>query len=212
MAAYLTSANLARAAYIGGVAGLMAVPRILEKANGDLLRVVSAFLLMTIVAGAVTAWGEAGGMRGPFPDWRKVLPWTIGSIAVALLLVPFMLWYDSIPQLARDIPKSADAAIALVLWSAGFETLFFQAGLMSFIARLTGSGIAALAAGPALKLFVVLLQWAHFGFGPVPPLVIVGTVVTVGMAGVIYSRAGLPATMAFNAIIAGRHLLLFAAG
>lgn len=222
MSAYLTSTNLSRAACIAGVAGLMAAPRILDRADGSLLLVFSAFPLLTIIAGTATAWGETGGMRGPFPDRRMTRPWILGAIIAGVLLLPVLLWYDSVRQsalsendalwLANEIPRNPEAAIALILWSAGFETVLFQAGVMSFTARLTGNGLAAVAAGPVFKLFVLLLKCGESGFSHGAALAAIGITVTTGIACVLYSRAGLPAAMAFNAITSSRHLLVLACG
>ena len=221
MSAYFTTANLSRAACVAGVAGLMAVPRILDRADGHglfvFILIFSAFPLLTIIAGTATAWGECGGMRGIFPDWRQSLPWITAAVVAGLLFVPAMLWYDSFRQaslpeyeaarLAGQIPKTPDAALALILWSAGFETILFQAGVMSFVARLTGSSVAAISAGPAFKLLVYLLQCANLGFSPLSALAATGAALTTGIAGILYARAGLPAAMAFNAITSSRFLL-----
>lgn len=219
MFVYFTSLNLCRAACIAGVAGLMAAPRIFELAGDSLgvLLAVSAFPLLTIVAGCATAWGGAGGMAGPFPEWRRALPWTAGAVLAGGLALPAMLWYDSFLQLALAegdplrlifaVPQTPQSAVALMLWSAGFETVLFQAGAMSFVARLTGRGDAAIAAGTAFKLFVFLLKCGESGFGPVTVLSAVGVTAVTGFTCVLYARAGFPAAMAFNAITDARHLL-----
>lgn len=224
MSAYLTSANLSQAARIAAVTGLMAIPRILDRSDGNasIILALSTFPLLAIIAGAATAWGEHGGLSGVFPDRRRVMPWTFAAVFVGIVLLPVMLWGDSYRQLslseddalrlANEVPKNTDAAIALILWSAGFETVLFQAGIMSFVARLTGSGIAAIVAGPVFKVFVFVLQCASSGFGPVSPFVAGGAIATSSIACVLYARAGLPAAMAFNAVISSRHLIILITG
>ena len=65
MRTYFSEANLVKAAALGAVAAVLAVPRILEgEAHPRGVRIVAAFFGMTAVAGAVTAWGRCGGLAG----------------------------------------------------------------------------------------------------------------------------------------------------
>jgi hypothetical protein len=105
---------------------------------------------MTLVAGAVTAWGTKGGMPGPFVGLRETARGLGVALLVALAMVPVQRWVTqpamlhalrnaADPQWTRlQIPASLHEWFYLALWSAGFQTLFCAAAPTCLAARLTG--------------------------------------------------------------------------
>lgn len=70
---YFCVNNAVRATLLGGVVTLMALPRIVQAGGPVALRAVACLVCMSLVAGAVTAWGKRAGMPGPFPPRAETL-------------------------------------------------------------------------------------------------------------------------------------------
>ncbi len=211
MRQYLTIQNLKQAAVIGAVVGFMAVPHILEKGSdtGELAIVLlfAVFPLMTVVAGSVTAWGRTGGMVGPFPAESRVRTGVFVAVGVGLLVSPLLFWLDSV--LAVPLPKSTLSCMALMLWVAGFETLFFRASTMSFMARVSGRQWPGIVCAVLLRMLVGVIQITEplSDWPSVIKLVTFGGGTAFGC--ILFARAGLPAAMAFSAVLVLRVLVRY---
>lgn len=219
MRKYLAVANLKNAAILGIAVGLMALPRILEgKDRLVLVRMIAVFPSMIIVAGAVTAWGNRAGMCGPFPDKARTRAGTCIALVAGLLIAPFLFWQDAgtadllsktafLSELHLPFPSTLTACLALILWSAGFETLFFRAGTMSLLTRVTNRQWIAIAGAVLLRLSVNVLKIGQVDMDAMMILELAGMIVVTTVGCILYARAGLPAAMTFAATIDARHLV-----
>jgi len=201
---------------LGGGITVMAVPRLVQGEAPAWLYVAAAFLCLTFVAGAATAWGTAAGMVGLFPCRRRLVAGLIaGGVAGVVLLPVFVLWLD--PLLKEALLRLGDAArvglqfpdrlwqkVAIVLWAAGFQVLFFEAATMSFFCRLTGRWLIALSLAVAFRIFVVNLQMADVPVNSTMPFHLVYGLTSVTGC-VLFARGGLPAASLFAAVLAIRH-------
>ena len=80
--------NFWRAAAGGAVVTLMSLPR-LAQANARMdLYVPATWISMTLVCGAVTAWGWSAGMPGMWGGLGKTWRGTVIALFVALLALP----------------------------------------------------------------------------------------------------------------------------
>jgi len=216
---FLTLENLKRAAGVGFVVSAMAVPRVLEagRSQGSIFLLIALFPVMIVVAGAATAWGGAAGMYGLFPERRRLL-WGVGiAFAAGIAALPLLLRSEAgFREALGDgdpaacglaFPVSLGACFALMLWSAGFETMFLQAGTMSFVGRVTGSLPAAMVCAVATAVMIMFLKVSGSGVDTMMAARLARTGLTCLIACLLYARAGLPAAMVFNAVIESRHML-----
>ncbi len=216
---YLSISNLRKSLVLGSAVTAAATPRILQGSDNAEILIPSAMLLMTLVAGAVLAWGARGGMVGAFPDRRVMLAGLAGALLVGLVAGMLrMIWSD---QALRDVLVSPDLVarfelsfpgtvaekLALVLWAAGFQVLFFQAGVMAFASRLTGRWEYALVLAGFFRIWVMHLQMDQAGVPPVLSAYIMSTATTL-IGATLFARSGLPAAMVFAAAIELRLLWL----
>ena len=149
MRTYLAAGNLVKALALAVPVTLLSYPRFREADVDAPLYALVAMVLMTLSAGAVTAWGGQGGMVGAFPGRRRLLLGLAAGAGLALLMLPLRLFIvDPIVHpiivatgntrlLRLTYPGSHAGRMAVMLWSAGFETLFFTATAMAFAARLS---------------------------------------------------------------------------
>jgi hypothetical protein len=214
---YLTEQNLAKAAGLGAMVAMMAMPRLIYAERGA-LQIVPLFLLMTLVAGAATAWGKQGGLAGLFPPRETVFKGLAVAILAAGVMIPLyrgvvdgrlkevLLAAGNAEQLRLSFPEEATGAWDLILWSAGFETLFFQAATMALLGRLFKRSWVAVAGAVALRVWVSHLQMSKAGIASTDP-VLMGAVVAGSVAAcLLYARSGfLPASL-FSALLSARHL------
>jgi len=220
---YLSITNFRRAAGIGGLAGLMALPRILEGGGPVISRVVAVFPAMILAAGAATAWGDTGGLCGVLPDRDRVRRMVLIAAVMGVVLLPLQFWVDAglaealigsedTAMLSLAFPGSVASCLSLILWGAGFETLFFKAATMSFVARVTRRQWAAVMCAVIFGMAVgwLKLDAAGVDLGPMGNvrLAAIGLVSVLGC--VLYARGGLPAAMVFVAVLDVRHLLRLA--
>lgn len=194
----------------------MAVPRLLQGGEPAWLYVGLAFLCMTFVAGAATAWGTTAGMVGLFPCRRRLVAGLIAGAVAGLVLIPvFVLWLDpwhkeallrldDTARLGLQFPDTPWQKVAIVLWAAGFQVLFFEAASMSFFCRLTGRLLIALSLAVAFRIFVSHLQMADLPVDSAMPFYLVYGLTSVTGC-VLFARAGLPAASVFAASLAIRH-------
>ena len=215
---YLSLHNFWKALALGSVVTVMAVPRIVQGELDVRLYGPAALAAMTLVGGAVTAWSRHGQMCGAFPDTRRLLVGLgLATLLCVLLLPVYRVWLDPIFRAALEqtgnerllrlrYPATWHGALALLLWSAGFEALFFVAGSMSFMARLTRcawiSGIGVV----ALRVLVVSRMITDAGIMDGTWLFLGAAAVSTALSCLLFARTGLPAVMLFAA---GLNLHLF---
>lgn len=212
MRQYLSLSNLWKAMALGFVITMMAVPRILQGRMDPYVFVPAAFFATTLLAGAGTAWEKYGGMCGMFPNKRRLLAGMAIACMLAALLIPVqLLWIDPAfltalrclgdSELIRlRFPPTIAGRLALVLWVAGFETLFFQVGAMSFFARLGGNQWIAVTAVCAFRMFVTSKFMAQYGIVDSTSILMAAAAVSAALSCALYARTGLPASMVFAAV------------
>ncbi|MFO7870388.1 MAG: hypothetical protein R6V03_03035 [Kiritimatiellia bacterium] len=211
MREYLSLSNLRRALPVAGAVTMLSIPRILQGNLPVVLYTIAAFLSLILLSGAATAWGRKGGMAGLFPERRRMLFGVMLGAGLAVLVLPlYLAWVD--PALHRAVtaaenpevlrlryPATTGGRFALVLWTAGFEIMFFQAFLMSFAARLTGRQSIAIACSVALRLYVTHLGLMEAGVSGEYPLFMTSAGVSALACAVLFARFGFPASAVFSA-------------
>ena len=219
MRALLDERNFMRAAHLGSVATVMAVPRILS-ANPHypaLPYVFVALLAMILVSAMATAWSRYGGMCGLLPERRRLWTGVAIGAAAGLAAYPIACTVDPVIRAAmfargyaglieQAFPSTLRGVVALVLWAAGFESVFFIAATMSFFARLTNNQWAAVLGAAALRIGVTYVKLSQAQLLNIMPLVAIGVATTV-VAAILYARAGLPAASVFVAVADARHAI-----
>lgn len=211
MRTYLSMPNFLRALVLGLIATVMSVPRLIQGGLPLGLYIPATLVGMMLVSGAATAWSDRGGMCGMVPAWRRMLVGVGVAVLVSAIATPVVhLWVDpSVRQalqatgnphaMALRYPATVAGCLAVVLWSASFETLFFQAATVSFFARLTNRQSVAIVLAVALRLCVSLHQMTELGVVDAVPLMLVSTAVMATVACILFARTGLVAAMVLGA-------------
>jgi hypothetical protein len=166
MRRYLSETNLIKAGALALVMTVMSVPRIQHWGVPLSAYIPAALFAMILISGAATAWGADGGMVGLFPETRRIAAGTAVAVVLVALALPLQLLYLN-PMLREGLVATGNAAalrlrfpdstwgkLGLLLWSAGFEIMFLQAALISFLARLLHNRWRAL--GVAFLLLVLI--------------------------------------------------------
>ena len=215
MREYLSLSNLGKALLLSALCTLASVPRITEGGLNPRFFIPAAFLSLTFIAGAVTAWSTSAGMAGFWPDWRRQLRGIGIALLAALLLWPVALKLDPVVRAAfaaksdtytllLQYPDSVAGVAALVLWAASFELLFFVAAPAAFFARLFNSKWAAVV-GPALaRVFVAYYQLTAGQITDAVPLILVTYGAMTAASCFLFSRFGLAAAAVFAAVVDSR--------
>ena len=213
MRAYLTESNLVKAAGLAVMVTLMSVPRLVQTGRPLGLFVVMTFLVMTLVCGAVTAWSRCAGLAGAVTARRTLMRGAAAAAAVGLGSLPIQVfWLDPLlrhalagganhSMAALSYPATVGGCLALILWSAGFQTIFFQAAPMSFFARLTGSRLVALGLCLALRVYVAYRQVVYSGMTDCLGLFVVSAAGTAAVGCVLFARYGLAPAMLLAAAL-----------
>ncbi len=214
---YLQLSNLSRATRLGGIITLMSIPRLVQGNAPHWLYVFAAFLCLTLVAGAATAWGETGGMAGLFPRDRRlgvglvfavlagILVGIIHSVALDPLLQEALVDSGNTDRLLLQFPNTIGKQVAIILWVAGFQALFFNAAAMSFLCRLTRRITIALPLAIAFRVFVSHLQLESLHLGAIVPYYAMNGI-SCAVGCMLFARAGLIPASLFAAILASRHV------
>lgn len=156
-----------------------------------------------------------------FPEWARL--WRGMAMAClfgGLLLLVAIRWIDPVVRPAMEsagpvswvrlrYPTTVYGKWALVLWSAGFETVFFQGAAMSFLARLTKRPSPAVIGATVLRTLVAIRQLEAVDIGDPAGLIVVATATGAFAACFVFSWGGLPSAMLFSAIVS---LHVFAGG
>lgn len=218
MRAYLSESNLVKAAGLAAIVTLMSVPRLIQSGRPLGLYVPVTFMAMALVGGTITAWGRCGGMAGIAAE-RRMFPRGVAVAAVlaALALPVQVFWLDPLLRhalaaaldpsaRALSYPATAGGCVAVMLWSAGFETVFLQAAPMSFFSRLTGRTRVALALCLALRVYVAYRQVVFSGMTDGTAALILSAAATTAAGCMLFARFGLAPGML---LAAGLDLHLF---
>lgn len=219
MRTYFSEKNLIQASLLGAVVTLMSVPRILAGSLNPAFYVAAAFLSMTLVCGAVTAWGRNLGMGGVWPG-RDGLRHNLAFAGLAGLALALVHVFLLDPVFSQAIEKTGDSTfmelhypgtwgncLALVLWTTGFETVFFYAATPSFVVRVARRIWPAYVFAATLRLMVTLHQMGTAGIDEAGHLFAAGSIVTSFVTVLLFVRGGLPAAMLFTAVLNLRLLL-----
>jgi hypothetical protein len=189
----------------------MTIPRLLAWGVPLAFYIPATFLSMTLVSGAATAWSTSAGMCGLFPAPRRQLAGMAIAAALAILVLPiFMLYIDPVivpaiaakggqEMLMKRYPVTLSGQIALLLWSAGFETMFLQAAAMSLLSRITGRQWMAVTAAVTLRILLYSHQLDELHIlSENPHLLFIAGLMTTASC-ILFARFGLPAAMVLSA-------------
>lgn len=218
MRPYLDGNNLKKAVPVGAVIALSTMPRVLEGGLPVGPSFAGMLTGMILLAGMATAWGHRAGLPGLWPPKAIQVRWAGLSVLLGFALFPIGLAFDplhrsilaqtgSTEMLALACPRSGHAILALMLWSAGFETLFFCAAPMAFTARLTGSRAVAIGAPALFHLLVGIYQFNMAGVTKDAWILLLGIVVVRFITCILYARGGLPAAALLGFVLEARHFL-----
>ena len=208
MRAYLNEANLRKALAVSAVATALCTPRIVLSPVPADLYIPLAFLVLTLLAGAVMAWGRCGGMVGAFPRGHRIWKWSLGAAVAGGALTPiYAYWLDPMlkqiltaagntSRLQLQCPNTFSACLAAALWVVGFQVLFYDAAAMSFFSRLTKRWPIALALAVALRIFVTHRQFSTIPVESVWPFHAMNCLASIGGC-LFFARGGLPGATAF---------------
>ena len=209
MQRYFSIENFRQAILFGAVMTLFSSPRIFASAVLPVYYVIPAFALLTLVAAAVTAWGQCEGMKGAFPQGKTMLYGLVPAFILLILLSPLKLFWlnplfysalqetGNVGALRLGFPESVTTGIALTLWTMSFETFFFQAAAMSFFAKLTKHIAAALVLSAMLRFFVTWLRIEGIGIESGQVEILSNAVLMNLLSCLLFMRYGLPAPMLF---------------
>ena len=204
---FLSESNLRTSLPLSAVLTLMTIGRLVQGDRPLILYVPMTFLVMMFLAGAVAAWGQRAGMAGLVTERRTLAMGVAVAAGLSLLALPIHLfWLDPTlrtalqgavqpPVAALTYPPTIGGCVALLLWSAGFQTLFLQAAPMSLAVRLTGSRLAAIGLCLALGIFVTHLHAAKAGMTANAGLMVVSTSVATAAGCMVFARFGLVPAM-----------------
>jgi hypothetical protein len=216
---FLSMRNLLQAMALSAVVTATSSPWILRAGMWPGLLIPSSFVLMTFVCGFVTAWGTSAGMPGIVTDRRTLVRGIIAAALLSLVVIPIQVFitdpilYNALLGSAKPsavnhaFPAAFGDRLALLLWGAGFQTMFLEAAPMSFFARLAKRQHLAVGFCLVFRAYVAHLQIAQQGMTDAVPLFLVSNIL-VGAAGcILFARCGLLPTILLSV---GTSLHLFA--
>ena len=216
---YLSISNLGKAAGLAALMTLMSVGRLVQGQKSLAFYIPVTFCAMMFIAGAVAAWGRRAGMAGIVTDRRTLCSGVALALLLALLALPVYVWgLDAILRnalrsatsrtlLNLSYPATVGGCLALMLWSAGFQTMFFVAAPMSLFARLTNRQSVALGLTLAVRFYVMHRQMTEAGVSAAVPLFYGLALATTLAGGLLFARYGLAPAMLFAAALDLRLLL-----
>ncbi len=205
---YANIGNLKRAAFLGLIICVMSVPRISDAGLPLATYLPAAFLAMTLVSAAATAWGAQSGLKGLFPSHNRMVWGLIASLVLglsSLLIKAYVtdpILKAALPprMLALSFPASAAGVLGLILWAAGFENMFFNVAATSYFTRLSRNMWLAVALSACFRTFVSSRLLLSAGIQS-PALLGLNALSSL-TACVLFAKSGLPAAALFSAITA----------
>lgn len=220
---FLSESNLRKAVPLAVILTLMTVGRLVQGGRPLGVYLPMTFLVLLFMAGAVTAWGQRAGMAGIVTDRRTFALGATIAAGLSLMALPLSLfWLDPILKPALQAatqpstfiltyPPTVGGCLALLLWSAGFQTLFLQAAPMSLFARLTNRRAVAVGLCVALRIYVTHLQAAGAGMTTGVGLLVASAAVATSAGCLVFARFGLVPAMLLAAGLDG-HVVVAAGG
>ncbi len=214
MRLFLTTSNLYKSAALAGLGTLMSAGRIVHGGMPPVLCISSMFLMLMFIAGAVNAWGRCAGMPGIATGRPTFLRGLLVVCILVFLILPIRIfWLDPVlkpamltadaagrPGLAAlAYPDAFSGRMALLLWSAGFQTLFMVAAPMALAARITGCWPVAIVVCIILRACICRLQAAEYGLAEHALLFAAAAVPASAIACWLFARFGLAPAMIFGA-------------
>lgn len=203
MREYLSIGNLWKALLLGSAMTVMSIPRIVQGGMPPGPYVPGALFAMTLVSGAATAWGRKGGMVGILADRRRTCSGLALAVGLVLVVTPlYVLWLDPVLYAALEAtrnpsmlelryPSELGGKLALMLWSASFQLMFFTVSGMSFLTRLTGRALISGAMVVLFRVAVGLYQLSEAGVTQGVPLFLVGAAAVTACSCALFARTGL---------------------
>jgi hypothetical protein len=205
---YANIGNLKRAALLGISICVMSIPRISEAGLPLSTYLPAAFLAMTLVSAAATAWGGKSGLRGLFPPSNYMTWGLIAALFFGLCALPLKVYLtDPIlktnlpPRMhALSFPTSAIGVAGIILWAAGFENMFFNVAATSYFTRLSHNMWLAIALSASFRTFVSSRLLLSAGLES--PLLLCLNALSCLIACILFAKSGLPSALLFSAITA----------
>jgi len=211
MRTFLSTSNLYKAAGLAALITVMATGRIAAGGKNLSLYVPMAFLTMMFIAGAVTAWGRLAGMPGIVTDRAHFLQGALLATAASILALPVHLWWldplirntllttGNHTMLDMAYPSTIGGRLALVLWSAGFQTIFLVAAPMALFARLTDRRTLAVGLCLILRVYVTHQQIDAGGITDSVPLIYLVSLSATTITCILFGWFGMAPAMLFAA-------------
>ena len=205
---YAHLGNLKRAACLGVILAVMSIPRLLDAGMSMSTHLPAAFLAMTLVSAAATAWGGKSGLRGLFPPKPILLKGMLIALLLALCSLPIKIYLSdpilkaSLPprMLALSFPATTLGVIGLILWASGFENMFFNVAAPSYFTRLSRNMWLAIVLSASFRTFVS--SRAMIAADIQSPHLLMLNAISCFIACTLFATYGLPAAALFTAIAA----------
>lgn len=208
MREYANLGNLKRASILGALIAVMSMPRLADAGMSMSTYLPAAFLAMTLVSTAATAWGDKSGLQGIFPSKRLQLRGILIALLLGLCALPIKILLTdpilrcSLPTRMMNLafPATTIGVIGLILWASGFENMFFNVAATSYFTRLSRNMWLAIVLSASFRTFVSsrILMAA----GIQSPLILSLNAITCFIASTLFATSGLPAASIFTAIAA----------
>lgn len=212
--------SLIHGALFALAATVLAIPRLQEGRLDDHLVALLplTFVLMFPVGVAAVAWQRKAGMAGLLPAREKGARGLVWALVLGVACMLGAVWLDAgylailkekgDPVLLRlQYPDTVYGAWALLLWGAGFHTLFFVAGGLAFFARLTNVLWISIVMTVAVRAVVSILRVRDAGMEQLLPDVLLSSVVLMTIKCLLLVRYGLPAPIVFGVVLDSRHFI-----
>lgn len=210
--------NLKRALLFGALLTLLSIPRLVEV---DLALpppglILFTFGVMTFASGAAMAWQHHGGMAGLFPGKRRTALGTGWAVIAGLVLLSAFFFID--PLLPRELaanaayqrwgivyPENEAEVISRILWSAGFQTMFFTAAAMAVFCRVTRNVWVSLLIVLCGRMLITAYRLTALELQAIIPPFLLITALFAIVSCLLFARYGLIPAAACAATIESRH-------
>lgn len=218
MKEFLREENLKQALVFGAILTFLSVPRLLEVdlPLPPLGLVVFTFGVTAFASGAALAWQHHAGMAGLFPGRRRTWLGAGWALIGGLVLLTAFFYID--PLLPRELaakaafhrwgvlyPQNEAEVISRMLWSAGFQTLFFTAAAMAVFSRVIKNVWAALLIVICLRMLITAYRLTMLDLGHIVPPFLLLTALFAIASCLLFVRYGLIPAAALAALIEARH-------
>ena len=217
---YLTTRNFAAAAGLGLLAALLSLPRLITAGTNVMFFFPAAWVSMTLIGGAATAWGKNIGRAQLWIEPERLqMGFAIVICSATALAVFRTVFADpamlnainhspaAMPSRNIHLPRQPGMIIALMLWAASFETVFFRAGSICFFGRLTGRKNLSIFMAALLRTWVSAFQMNSLDIAAPMPCLLLSAVQSI-TAGTVFVYFGLVPAAVFSALIEARLLFL----